>query len=161
MRTLRPLRVRLDVNIARAQFHRLFEQVVDRAHDGRAAGQIAQVLDIVVGMGGSCIGDFGQSGVVIANARGENGGDVLERGDGDADAAAEHDLGGLHRRRVIGIGNRQLVLPVRRLKGEDHHLAQKAAGKPADQGCGFHQLRQAQARNAVEAGYFVSEVVGR
>ena len=41
---------RLDVDVARAQLHRPFEQVVDRAHDRRAAREVAQVFDIVVGM---------------------------------------------------------------------------------------------------------------
>ncbi len=38
---------RLDVNVAGAQFDRFFEQIVDSAHHRRAAGEIAQALDIV------------------------------------------------------------------------------------------------------------------
>ena len=40
---------RLDVNVAGPQLHGLFEQVVDRAHDRRAAREIAQALDVVLG----------------------------------------------------------------------------------------------------------------
>ena len=38
---------RLDVNVAGAQFDGFFEQIVDRAHHRRAAGEIAQALDVV------------------------------------------------------------------------------------------------------------------
>ena len=37
----------LDVNVARAQFDRLFQEIVDRAHHRRAAGEIAQAFDVV------------------------------------------------------------------------------------------------------------------
>ncbi len=40
---------RLDMDIAGAQLDGSFEQIVDRAHDRRAAGEIAQALDVVVG----------------------------------------------------------------------------------------------------------------
>ena len=152
---------RFDVNVARPQFHRFLEQVVDRAHDGRAARKIAQVLDVVVGMSGFGVGKFGQGGIVVADARGQNGGDILKRRDRDGHPAAEHDFRGLYRRRVIGIGDGELELPVRRLVGKNHHFAQKAAGKPSHQRRRFHQLRQAHARDGVEPRNLVREVVGR
>ncbi len=80
MRTVRPLPERLDVNVAGAQLHGPFEQVVDRAHDRRAARQIAQALDIVVGMREIRFGGFGRRQIFLAQARGQNRGDVLERG---------------------------------------------------------------------------------
>ena len=42
---------RFDMDVAGAQLHGLFEQVVDGAHDRRAAGEIAQTFDVVVGAG--------------------------------------------------------------------------------------------------------------
>ena len=41
---------RLDVDVAGAQFDRALEQIVERAHHRRAAGEIAQALDVVVGL---------------------------------------------------------------------------------------------------------------
>ncbi len=38
---------RLDMDVAGAQFHRLFEQIVDGAHHRRTAGEIAQAFDII------------------------------------------------------------------------------------------------------------------
>ena len=42
-----PGRKRLDVNVAGAQLDGFFEQIVDGAHHRRAAGEIAQALDVV------------------------------------------------------------------------------------------------------------------
>ena len=42
-----PIAERLDVNVARAQFDRPFDEVVDRAHDRRAAREVAQIVDVV------------------------------------------------------------------------------------------------------------------
>ena len=39
---------RLDMDVARAQLDGLFQEIVDRAHHGRAAGKIAQAFDVVV-----------------------------------------------------------------------------------------------------------------
>ena len=44
-----PVAKRLDVDVARAQFDRFFDEVIDRAHDWRAARQIPQIIDVLVG----------------------------------------------------------------------------------------------------------------
>ena len=42
---------RLDVDVARAHLHRLLDEIVDGAHDRRAAGQIAKAVHALVGDG--------------------------------------------------------------------------------------------------------------
>ena len=47
----------------------------------------------------------GRRRIVVAQPLGQDGRDILERGDLDRDRAAEHDLGGAHRRDVGRIGD--------------------------------------------------------
>ena len=66
----------LDVNVARAQFDRLFKQIVDRPHHRRAAGEIAQALDVVFAQ----LHGRGATGVrfVLVETPVENDGEVLD-----------------------------------------------------------------------------------
>ena len=44
-----PVAKGLDMDIARTQFDRFFDEIIDRTHDGRAAGQVPQIVHAVVG----------------------------------------------------------------------------------------------------------------
>ena len=149
------------MNVAGAQLHGPFEQVVDRAHDRRTARQIAQILDIVVGMREIRFGGIGRRQIFLAQAGGQNGGDVLERGNHRAHSTAEHDLGGAHRRRVDRVADGKAITAVGGLKRENRHLEQKAARKAPDQRPCFHQLGKAHAPRPIEARDLIGEVVGR
>ena len=97
---------RLDVDVAGAQLDRALEQIVDRAHHRRAAGEIAQAFDVVVAQLLDVVRLAARLGVVTAEALVEHGRHILERGDLDLDGP-EHDFRRAHRRRVGRVGERQ------------------------------------------------------
>jgi hypothetical protein len=73
--------------------------------------------------------------VVLAEALGQDGGDVLVGADLDLDRAAEHDLGSAHGCLVGRVGEHQPAASAGALIGEDQCLAQEAAGELGRQGC--------------------------
>ncbi len=150
---------RLDVDVARPQLHGLFEKIVDRADDRRAARQVAQALDVVVRS--SELGGRRRGVLFLAEPLGERSGNVLERGDLDLDLAAQHDLGGPHRGHVGRIGHRELAAAIGGMERKYRGLAQEAAGEFSRQRRRRHQLGQREPRQPVELRHFVSEVVCR
>jgi hypothetical protein len=97
---------RLDMNVACAQFDRFFQKIVNGAHHRRAAGQIAQALDIVFAR----LEGFDAAGgldIVFAQALAENDRQIFECRHLDDDAGAEHDLRRTPRCRVARIRHRE------------------------------------------------------
>ena len=137
---------RLDVDVGRAQLHRLFEQIVDGAHHRRAAREVAQALHVIVGARERGFAGLRLGGCVVAEPLGQDRGDVFIRGDLDPDAAAEHDLGGARRRHVVWIGDGDAVATFGCLIGEHQGLAQEAAREPFGERRGGEQLQQRHAR---------------
>ena len=98
---------RLDVNIARAQFDRLFDEVIDRAHNRCAAGQVAQVIDILVGACGLAFAAAYRRGCAGIMVVAQNGRDVFERGRYDFKRRSKNDLSRVHRLGVSRIARGQ------------------------------------------------------
>ena len=69
---------RLDVNVGGAQLNRALQQIVERAHHRRAAGKIAQALDVVVGLLRGSLGALLGAGLAGIDALVEHRRDVLE-----------------------------------------------------------------------------------
>jgi len=116
---------RLDVNVAGAQLDRALEQIVERTHHRGAAGEIAQALDVVVGLLGRSPRAVLRTGVFRLGALVEQGGDVLERGNRDFDRRAEHDFGGANSRGIRGVCDREPITSVRRPHRKDRRLPQE------------------------------------
>ena len=146
------------MNVAGAQFDRALDQVVERAHHRRAAGKVAQAVDVVVAMG--ALAGLGLGGIAAVETL-ENGGDVLERGDHQFYRFAEHDLGGADRRRIHGIGHRQFDGAAGGPEREHHGFPQEAPGKALDLGLGRQQFEQAYALQLEEPGHLIGEFGGR
>ena len=124
---------RLDVDVGGAQLHGFFQEVVDGAHDRRAARQVAQALDIVVGVG---IGAFDRAGarrlaVLFAQPLGQHRRNVLERGDHDFERAAEDDFGSADGGNIARIGQRQTEAALRRSDREAPPFRAESAARSA------------------------------
>ena len=116
------------MDIAGAQFDGFLEQVVDGAHNRRAAGKIAKAVDVVVADGRLCAFVAGKrGGVALAEAFRQRGFDVIKRTNLEHDIVAEHDLGRSNRCRVARIGNGDDVSAIGRAIRKDNHLAQEPA----------------------------------
>ena len=152
---------RLDVDIARAQLVGFFEEIAHRAHHRRAAREVAQALDVVVGDLRRGIGGGRRRGVLFAEALVEDGGDVLERSDGDLDPVSENDSRRAHGGGVARIGDGEKGFPVRAAVGKDRHFAQEATRELLHQRLGREQIGQRDARNVEELRDLVGEVVRR
>ena len=129
------------MNVAGVQFHGLVDQFVDGAHHRRAAGQIAQIVEIV--LLGRADG-LGRGGVVRLA---ERGGDVLERGDDDFDRRAEHEFRRLARLSIHRVAHRQDRPAVGGGEGKDGDVAQEPGREPIGErrrACQFGQRRLAQ-----------------
>ena len=100
---------RLDMDVAGAKLDRALEQIVERAHHRRTAGEIAQAFDIVVGLlGRSPRGVVGHRAIRLGPLI-QRGRDVLERPHRDLDRRGEDDFGGTDRCGIGGIGDRQAI----------------------------------------------------
>ncbi len=152
---------RFDMDVAGAQLHRLFEQIVDGAHHGRAAGKIAQAVDAFVVAGALAFRRFLGPFRVRPQTLGERRRDVLERGDGDLDRPAEHDFHAFLRRDVVGIADRQAKSVLARRERKDRRFAQEPLGEAPGQRMRAHQLGQRQPRQLKKRGDFLGEVMGR
>ena len=109
------------MDIAGAQFDGFFEQIVDGAHNRRAAGKIAQAFDVVVADGAARALRRRQApGIVLAEALLQRGFDVLKRTDLEHDIVAEHDLGRSNRGRVARIGDGDDVSAIGRAIRKDN-----------------------------------------
>ena len=125
---------------------RLLQQIVDRAHDRRAAGEIAQALDIVVGWASRIAFAARRRRGVLAEPLVEHRRDVLERRDRDLDRPAEHDFGGANGRGIARVGDREPKPPSGELDGKIVVSRRKRReNRSTSGGCG-EQLRQAEPR---------------
>jgi len=82
------------VQVGAALLDREPQQLVERAYDGRAAREIAQIIEIVVNRGGGYV----VRRWLLRRSRFERGGkrsvNILGRGDRDRDIPLQRDLGG-------------------------------------------------------------------
>ena len=122
---VKPVAKRLDVDIACAQFDRLFDEVVDRAHDGRAAGRDRADCRRFPRRRRAPLARPPRrrrsSSLSPQNAR-----DVLERGDDDFERRRQTRVRGLQRLRVGGIARpRAPDFAVAGLERKYRRLAQK------------------------------------
>src|SRR6202042_3010176 len=75
---------RLDMNVARAQLDRLLQEIVDGANHRRAAGKVAQALDVVLARK-QLAGQIRRLGNVFTKAAVEHDREVFDRGNLDRD----------------------------------------------------------------------------
>ncbi len=146
------------MSLARSSTARL-EQIVDRAHNRRAARQIAQAVDIVFPDGAA---SAPSPGFVWSSPsrRSSSGRDVLERRDMNRERLAEHDDRSLYRRGIARIGDRDEPRAGRGFAREDRHLAQEAARELLDERTRVEQIRQPGARQVAEPRDLIGEVGG-
>ena len=99
---------RLDVNVARAQLQRLFQQIINRAYDRSAACEIAQAVDVIIGAAERplAIGP-GQRCVVTPDLFRECGRNILKRRNFNRHRATQHDFGSANTGRIGWIGYRE------------------------------------------------------
>ena len=129
MRRLRPPRVGFDMDVARAQIDRLLHDRVEGAHDGRAAGEIAQVVEaLLLGAARAAPLQHPRSLRCLASS-------ALAMSSNEATTtsafASKRDLRGAQRLRVAGVGhseaNAAVGVGIRKNRG----LAQKPLAEPA------------------------------
>ena len=93
------------MNVARAQFDRLLDEIIDRTHDGRAAGQVAQIVHALIGGPdlalAAAAGCF--DGIMFVA---QNRCDVLERGRYDFEGLSKNDFRSPQRLSVSRIARR-------------------------------------------------------
>ncbi len=109
------------MNVARAELYGFFQQIVDRANHGRAAGKVPQTFDIVF----TRLKQFAAAprlGRVVAQSTIENNGKIFDRCHFDRDIAPEHDFGCAPCRRIGRIRDRQYRASVGGLIGKHHHF---------------------------------------
>ena len=149
-----PAARRLEMNVAGVQLHRLVDQFVDRAHHGRAAREVAQIVETV----------FARRFGGVGRRRGfpllaERGGDVLEGGDDDGDRLAEHQLGRLARLAVHRVAHRQSRPAVGGRERIDRDVAQKARREAIGERWSAHELGQRRPPQSEKLGRGGGEIV--
>ena len=152
---------RLNVDIARPQFHGALEQIVDGPHDRRTARQIAQTIDIIIARPMLRFIDVHGAGAAFIELPLQNGRDVIERRYGDFDGAAAYDLDRTDRGGIRRIRYRQAKTTLLRAERKHGRLAQKSRGKLLDGTGRIHQILKIQAPQTPEASHFISELAGR
>jgi hypothetical protein len=150
---------RLDVDVAGAQFHRLFQQIVDRAHDRRAACEIAQALDIVLTRLGRKARR--QIGIVLVQPMAEDDGEVLRCRDPDLNAWAKHDLRRALRRLISRIGHCEHNAAVRASIWKDNRFAKETLRERRHERRRRHHVLQRDALKIMETRGFIRELAGR
>ena len=141
---------------------RVLEQIVDRAHDRRAAREIAQALDVVVGARGR--GLVGRRPRPSSSSPSRSASTVAmssNEATSTSTGAAEHDLGGAHGRDVGRIGDRQPEPSVGVLIGKTSVSRRKRRENFAASGVAASSCGRVSARQPIEARDLVGEVVGR
>ena len=116
----------LDMDVAGAQLDGLFQEIVDRAHDRRAAGEIAQAFDIVLVRLPEAVDLGGVFRAVARKALIQHDGQIVECGNPDFDRGAENDLGRASCRKVGRVRHRKQDAAIGGLIGKYQGFAQKA-----------------------------------
>ncbi len=132
---------RFDVNIARPKFGRFFEKIIHRADHRRAACQITQTVDVLVGERGVALRSFRRPVLLRSHTFRNYGGNVLERRNRNEKRAAKHDLCAFLRGRIGRVGDGEPKSPFAGLEREDHVFAQKSPSKTISQRRRGNQLR--------------------
>ena len=145
------------MDIARAKLHRLFDEVVDRAHDRRAAGQVPQIVDVLFSGPGLALPSVRRDAVVAFKLGAQSGRDVLERGRYKLERRSENDFSRLQRLSIARIARGQRIGSVGCLEGEYRSLAQKPRREEIRQRMEFRQLQKRQLTQAEKCGDFVGE----
>ena len=93
----------LDVNVAGAQLYGLFQQIVDGANHGCAAGKVAQAFDVVLTRLVQFVAT-GQIDIVVAQAPIKRNREVFDRGDLDRDIPRLSTISAA-RRAAVSVGS--------------------------------------------------------
>ena len=160
MRTMRPLRLRLDMDVARAQLDRPFDEIVDGAHDRSAARQVAQAVDAFFRFDASGGGRAGGVDFVAAEALAQRGLDVVEGGDPDLDRPRKGDLDRLAGVAIAWIRHGEAETALAGHERIDRCVAQKTPGEMLVRQGRRQELRQPQTRQAVKGGGLVGQLMG-
>ena len=148
------------MNIARAQFQRLLQKIVDRAHDRGTTCEIAKAVDVIVGATEwpFAIGS-GERRVIAADLFRERGRNIFKRGNFNRYRAPEHDLGGTNAGRIGWIGNGKVQTALLVAIRESFRFPQEAAGKVLHERGSRQQLRQMHTRQPVKGRHLVGKFV--
>jgi hypothetical protein len=133
----------LDVDVARSQFHRALEHIVDRPDHGSSARQIAQAVDVVIAGAVFRLINVHLSRRAFIESQFENRGDVVEGCNGDRDGTATDDLRCPDRGAVGRVGHRQAEAVVPRAKRENRRFPQKSRREMLNRSDNIHKLLQA------------------
>ena len=115
----------LDMNIARTQFDRFLDEIIDRTHDGRAAGQVAQIVHALVGSDRAPALATTAGRLVGLQLVAQNHRYVVERGRHDLKGRSKNDLSRSQRLGVSGIAGGQRDRSIAGLEGEYRSVAQE------------------------------------
>ncbi len=148
---------RLDVDVAGAQLDCLFQEIVDGAHHGRAAGEIAQAFNIVLAQLLKSVCSAAILRLAVDKALIQHRGHIVESCDLDFDLRPEHDFRGAPRRQIGRIGNRERDPAIRGVIGKDQGLAEKARRESCGQRGGRQHILQRRALAFVETGSLIGE----
>jgi hypothetical protein len=119
---------RLDMNVAGAQLDGFFQEIVDGTNHRRAAGKVAQALDVVFAQN-KFAGRIGRLSTVFAKTTIQHDREIFDGSNRDRDIAAQHDFGSALRGPVGRIGHRQGGAAIGGLIGKHQRIAQKPRRK--------------------------------
>jgi hypothetical protein len=152
---------RLDMDVACAQLDRLLQEVVDRAHDRRAAGKVAQAFNVVLAQLRQPVRIAASLGLVGDEALVQDNPKLVESGDPDLDVRPKHDLGGALRGDICGVRDGKDSAAILGLEGKDQGLAQKALREGRDQRGGRQHVLQCNTLAAEKASRLIGEFARR
>src|ERR1700722_4727699 len=136
-----PVAKGFNVNVAGAQLHRLFHQVVDGAHDRRPAGEVPQVVDALFRAADVATLNAFRSWIRGVEPVAEQRRDVFERSRDDFERAAKDEFSGPQRFSVRGIANSKRSLSTASLEWKYLRLPQEPPRKAVCQRAGFREFR--------------------
>ena len=156
-----PVAKRFDVNVAGAQLHRLFHQVVDSAYDRRPAGEVPQIVDVLFRAADVASLNAARSRIIGVEPVAEQRRDVFERSYDDFKRAAKDEFRGLQRFSIRWIANRKRRFSVVGLEWKYLRLPQKPPRKAVGQRASFREFGKRQTTQAKKARDFVRKFVRR
>src|SRR5581483_1846852 len=150
----------LDVDVAGAQLHSLFQEVVHRADHWRTAREVPQALDVVFAQLGKAVGIGSCLGAVLGQALVEGRAEIIKGGDPDGDLRPKHNFSGAKRGEVGRVGHRQrhAVIGTER---EYQRLAQETGRERRRKRRRLQHVLQRDALELVKTGDLVGQVVRR
>ena len=157
MRTAEPVAKGFDMDVARAQLDRLFDEVIDRAHDRRAAGQVPQIVDVLVSAADLALPTAGRRLGVEIELVAQNGRDVFERSRYDFKRPPKTSSAACSASPSAGSPAASAILSVAGLEWEYRSLAQEPRRETIRQRAELRQFQKSHSAQAEKRRDFVGE----